>query len=107
MRCFCVFGGCRVVGGFSMIEVLVIIIVLVFGLFGFVLLQIMNVCFVQSVNYCIQVMNLVYDLIDQMWVNWFQLVWYMGVLFVFGMVICVVCMCLIGIVIIGQNVVCW
>lgn len=62
-------GGRRAAGGFSMIEVLITIIVLAFGLLGFALLQTMNVRFVQSANYRTQATNLAYDLIDQMRAN--------------------------------------
>ncbi|WP_312237416.1 type IV pilus modification protein PilV [Stenotrophomonas sp.] len=52
--------------GFSLLEVLVALLVLAFGLLGFALLQTMNVRFVQSANYRTQATNLSYDLIDLM-----------------------------------------
>lgn len=51
--------------GFSLIEVLIAIVVLGFGLLGFALLQTMNVRFVQSANYRTQATNLTYELLDQ------------------------------------------
>lgn len=47
-------------GGFTLLEVLIAIIVLAFGLLGFALLQTMNVRFVQSANYRTQATNLAY-----------------------------------------------
>lgn len=52
--------------GFSLLEVLIALLVLAFGLLGFALLQTMNVRFVQSANYRTQATNLSYDLIDLM-----------------------------------------
>jgi type IV pilus assembly protein PilV len=63
-------------GGFTLIEVLVAIVVLAFGLLGFALLQTMSVRFTQSANYRTQATNLAYDLIDQMRANRFQAAWY-------------------------------
>jgi len=56
-------------GGFSLIEVLIAIVVLGFGLLGFALLQTMNVRFVQSANYRTQATNLSYELLDQIRIN--------------------------------------
>jgi len=53
-------------GGFSLLEVLIALLVLGFGLLGFALLQTMNVRFVQSAGYRTQATNLAYDLIDLM-----------------------------------------
>ena len=61
--------GARRIGGFSMIEVLVALLVLAFGLLGFALLQTMNLRFTQSANYRTQATNLSYDLLDQMRAN--------------------------------------
>ena len=58
--------------GFTLLEVLIAILVLAFGLLGFALLQTMSVRFVQSANYRTQATNLAYDLIDQMRSNRFQ-----------------------------------
>lgn len=56
-------------GGFSLIEVLVAVVILGFGLLGFALLQTMNVRFVQSANYRTQATNLSYELLDQIRIN--------------------------------------
>ena len=56
----------RQAGGFTLLEVLVAIIVLAFGLLGFALLQTMNVRFVQSANYRTQATNLAYDLTERL-----------------------------------------
>lgn len=56
----------RRVSGFSMIEVLIAILVLGFGLLGFALLQTMSLRFAQSANYRTQATNLATDLLDQM-----------------------------------------
>lgn len=56
-------------GGFSLIEVLIAILVLGFGLLGFALLQTMNVRYVQSANYRTQATNLSYELLDQIRIN--------------------------------------
>ncbi|KGT84573.1 pilus assembly protein PilV, partial [Xanthomonas vasicola] len=61
--------------GFSLLEVLIAIVVLAFGLLGFALLQTANVRFVQSSNYRTQATNLAYDLMDQMRSNRFQSAW--------------------------------
>jgi len=62
--------------GFSLLEVLIAIVVLGFGLLGFALLQTMNVRFVQSANYRTQATNLAYDLTEQMRSNRYQAAWY-------------------------------
>lgn len=62
--------------GFSLLEVLITVLVLGFGLLGFALLQTMNVRFVQSSNYRTQATNLAYDLIEQMRANRIQVDWY-------------------------------
>lgn len=64
--------------GFSMIEVLVALVVLAFGLLGFALLQTMSLRFSQSANYRTQATNLAYDLLDQMRANRFQAGYYHG-----------------------------
>lgn len=56
-------------GGFSLIEVLIAIVILGFGLLGFALLQTMSVRFVQSANYRTQATNLSYELLDQIRIN--------------------------------------
>lgn len=55
--------------GFSLIEVLVAVLILGFGLLGFALLQTMSVRFVQSANYRTQATNLSYELLDQIRIN--------------------------------------
>jgi len=62
--------------GFSLLEVLIAILVLGFGLLGFALLQTNSVRFVQSANYRTQATTLAYDLIEQMRSNRFQAEWY-------------------------------
>ncbi len=70
--------GARRAAGFSMIEVLVALLVLAFGLLGFALLQTMNLRFTQSANYRTQATNLAYDLLDQMRANRFHAAQYAG-----------------------------
>jgi len=94
-------------GGFSMIEVLITIIVLAFGLLGFALLQTMNVRFVQSSNYRTQATNLAYDLLDQMRANRYQSAWYTGASFTSGSVTRAACSRDTGTVTITQNITRW
>ena len=54
------------VQGFSLIEVMIAILVMAFGLLGFALLQTTSVRFAQSSNYRTQATNLAYDMLDQM-----------------------------------------
>lgn len=70
--------GGRRLAGFSMIEVLIALLVLAFGLLGFALLQTTNLRFTQSANYRTQATNLAYDLIDQMRANRFEAAQYAG-----------------------------
>lgn len=56
-------------GGFTLIEVMIAVLVLGFGLLGFALLQTMSVRFVQSANHRTQATNLAYEMLDQMRVN--------------------------------------
>ncbi|ATS39487.1 MULTISPECIES: type IV pilus modification protein PilV [Xanthomonas] len=72
--------------GFTLIEVLIAILVLAFGLLGFALLQTMNVRFVQSANYRTQATNLAYDLIDQMRSNRYLVTQYTTATFAAGSV---------------------
>jgi len=69
-------GGRRSAGGFSLIEVLIALVVLGFGLLGYALLQTMTLRFTQSANQRTQAVNLAYDLLDQMRANSFQAAWY-------------------------------
>lgn len=50
--------------GFSMIEVLIALLVLAFGLLGLALLQTMNLRYTQSANQRTQATNLAYELLD-------------------------------------------
>ncbi len=68
--------GRRSAGGFSLIEVLIALVVLGFGLLGYALLQTMTLRFTQSANHRTQAVNLAYDLLDQMRANSFQAAWY-------------------------------
>lgn len=52
--------------GFTLIEVMISVLVLGFGLLGFALLQTMSVRFSQSANHRTQATNLSYELLDQM-----------------------------------------
>lgn len=54
----------RGAAGFSMIEVLIALLVLAFGLLGFALLQTMNLRYAQSANQRTQATNLAYNLLD-------------------------------------------
>jgi type IV pilus assembly protein PilV len=52
--------------GFTLLEVLIALVVLAFGLLGFAMLQTMTVRFTESANYRTKATNMAYDLIDQM-----------------------------------------
>lgn len=70
--------------GFSLLEVLIAVVILAFGLLGFALLQTMNVRYVQSANYRTQATNLAYDLSEQMRSNRYQSAWYSNATFASG-----------------------
>ncbi len=70
--------------GFTLLEVLIAIVVLAFGLLGFAMLQTTSVRFVQSANYRTQATNLAYDLTELMRSNRFQSVWYTNATFAAG-----------------------
>lgn len=70
--------------GFSLLEVLIAVVILAFGLLGFALLQTMNVRYVQSANYRTQATNLAYDLSEQMRSNRYQSAWYSNASFASG-----------------------
>lgn len=65
-------------GGFTLIEVLITILVMAFGLLGFALLQTMSVRLAQSANYRTQSTNLAYELLDQIRANRVRAVAYYG-----------------------------
>jgi type IV pilus assembly protein PilV len=52
--------------GFTLLEVMIAILILAFGLLGFALLQTMSVRFTQSANYRTKATNLAADMLDQM-----------------------------------------
>lgn len=56
-------------GGFSLIEVLISMLVIGFGLLGLAMMQTLSVRFAQSANYRTQATNLAYDLLDQIRAN--------------------------------------
>ncbi len=74
----------RTQAGFSLLEVLIAVVILAFGLLGFALLQTMNVRYVQSANYRTQATNLAYDLSEQMRSNRYQSAWYANASFASG-----------------------
>lgn len=74
----------RAESGFSLLEVLIAILVLAFGLLGFALLQTMSVRFAQSSNYRTQATNLAYDMLDQMRSNRLLAAQYTGASFTGG-----------------------
>ena len=59
----------RTQGGFTLLEVMITILVMAFGLLGFALLQTTSVRFTQSANQRTQATNLAYELLDQMRAN--------------------------------------
>jgi len=94
--------------GFSLLEVLVAVVVLAFGLLGFALLQTMSVRYVQSANYRTQATNLAYDLSEQMRSNRFQSAWYANASFASGSKTAAgVCARDIGAVTLEQNITRW
>lgn len=94
--------------GFSLLEVLVAVVVLAFGLLGFALLQTMSVRYVQSANYRTQATNLAYDLSEQMRSNRFQSAWYANASFASGSKTAAgVCARDVGTVTLAQNVTRW
>ncbi|WP_313348741.1 type IV pilus modification protein PilV [Stenotrophomonas sp.] len=94
--------------GFSLLEVLIAVVVLAFGLLGFALLQTMNVRYVQSANYRTQATNLAYDLSEQMRSNRFQSAWYSNATFASGTKTATgVCTRPTAIVTLDQNIARW
>lgn len=55
--------------GLSLIEVLIALLVLGFGLLGLAMMQTLSVRYSQSANYRTQALNLAYDLLDQIRAN--------------------------------------
>lgn len=68
----------RAMRGFSLIEVLIAILVLSFGLLGLAMLQTMSVRYAESSNYRTQATNLAYELLDQIRVNRIDIGRYVG-----------------------------
>ena len=68
----------RNANGFTLIEVMIAVLILGFGLLGFALLQTMSVRFVNSANQRTQATNLAYDMLDQMRVNRIAAINYAG-----------------------------
>ena len=93
--------------GFTLIEVLIAILVLGFGLLGFALLQTMGLRFVQSANHRTHATNLAYDLLDQMRANRFQAAWYSSAGFAAGSVTAGNCSRPVGNVAISQSIARW
>ncbi|MFI8717838.1 type IV pilus modification protein PilV [Stenotrophomonas sp. NPDC077464] len=94
--------------GFSLLEVLVAVVVLAFGLLGFALLQTMNVRYVQSANYRTQATNLAYDLTEQMRSNRHSSEWYSNATFASGSKTAAgVCARPINTVTVEQNIARW
>lgn len=56
----------RTMGGFSLIEVMIALLVLAFGLLGLALLQTMNLRYTQAANQRTQAVNLANELMDMM-----------------------------------------
>ncbi|WP_349984785.1 type IV pilus modification protein PilV [Stenotrophomonas sp. WHRI 8082] len=94
--------------GFSLLEVLIAVLVLGFGLLGFALLQTMNVRFVQSANYRTQATNLAYDLTEQMRANRYQAAWYANASFTPGSKQAAkICAPDVGVVTVAQKITAW
>jgi type IV pilus assembly protein PilV len=66
-------GGRRSVRGFSLLEILIALLVLAFGLLGLGLLQTMNLRFTKSADQRTQAVNLASDMLDMMRANRSQL----------------------------------
>lgn len=64
--------------GFSLIEVLIAILVLSFGLLGLAMLQTMSVRYAESSNYRTQATNMAYEMLDQIRVNRINVAAYEG-----------------------------
>lgn len=77
----------RSMGGFSLIEVLIALLVLALGLLGFALLQTLNLRYTQSANYRTEATNLASDLLDQMRANRLSAAQYVNATFAAGAVV--------------------
>lgn len=93
--------------GFSMIEVLVSLLVLAFGLLGFALLQTLNLRYTQSANYRTQATNLAYDMLDQMRANRLTTTQYTGASFAAGGASGTACTRPVNAVTVAQNITRW
>lgn len=76
----------RTAAGFTLIEVLIAILVMAFGLLGFAMMQTMSLRFAQAANQRTQATNLAYDLLDQMRANRLVAAQYTGATFTPGAV---------------------
>jgi type IV pilus assembly protein PilV len=92
--------------GVSLIEVLIAILVLAFGMLGFALMQTMGVRFAESSNYRTQATNLAYDMLDMMRSNRLLAAQYTNATFTGGAVPAS-CARTAGAVSINQNVATW
>lgn len=70
--------------GFSLIEVLIAVLVLAFGLLGFALMQTASIRFAQGANQRTHATNLAYDLLDQIRANRLVAAQYQGASFAAG-----------------------
>jgi len=77
----------RAAAGFSLIEVLIAILVIAFGLLGFAMMQTMSLRFAQAANQRTQATNLAYDLLDQIRANRLVAAQYTGASFAPGAVV--------------------
>ncbi len=93
--------------GFSMIEVLIALLVLAFGLLGFALLQTLNLRYTQSANYRTQATNLAYDMLDQMRANRLTTTQYTGATFAVGGASGANCTRPVAAVTVAQNISRW
>ncbi len=91
--------------GFSLIEVMIAILVMAFGMLGFALLQTMSVRFAQSSNYRTQATNLASDMLDQMRSNRLLAAQYTNATFIGGSA--VPCTSTTGPVTIAVNIARW
>ncbi len=94
--------------GFSMIEVLIALLVLAFGLLGFALMQTLNLRYTQSANTRTQATNLAFDMLDQMRSNRLTVVQYTNATFTAGSVSGAGCTRVVGATVsVAQNIARW